>query len=66
MHFQDPLGLKTLMGRSIALLPFWRFDAKGGEVALVGLRGFARVRAQAYAFTIYLRLCPFILFVVIC
>ena len=24
------------MGRSIALFPFWRFDAKGGEVVLVG------------------------------
>ena len=25
--------------RSIALLPFWCLDAKGGEAALVGLRG---------------------------
>ena len=38
--------------RSIALLPFWCLDAKGGEVALVGSRGFARVRTQACAFTI--------------
>ena len=29
---------------SIALFPFWRFDAKRGEVVLVGLPlGFARV-----------------------
>jgi hypothetical protein len=54
------------LGRSIALFPFWRFDAKGGEVVLLGLsvwdlHGF---RAQAYAFTIlialvsiYVKLC---------
>jgi hypothetical protein len=31
-----------LWDASIALLPFWRFDAKGGEVVLLG-RGFAWV-----------------------
>ena len=45
------------LGRSIALFPFWRFDAKRGEVVLLGLRvGFAWVRAHAYAFTILVAL----------
>ena len=34
-----------------------------GEKLIYQERGFAWVRAQAYASTIYLRLCPFILFV---
>src|SRR3954451_1302710 len=31
------LRRSDLQGVSIALLPFWRFDAKGGEVVLLGL-----------------------------
>ena len=39
---------------SIALFPFWRFDAKGGEVDLLGFSvGICMGRAQACAFIIY-------------
>ena len=39
-------------GVSIALLPFWRFDAKGGEVVLLGclrdLHGLSREPVLAF------------------
>ena len=47
------------LGRSIALFPFWRFDAKGGEVVLVGspwdLHGFGHKHMRL---SFLLRLCP--------
>ena len=52
------LRVISLGSSSIALFPFWRFDAKGGEVVLLGLRvRFARVQAQAYAFAILFWAC---------
>ena len=52
------------MGRlSIALVPFWRFDAKGGEVVLVGLlrdlqgcghKHFELLICVLYAYAMYL------------
>ena len=48
---------------SYALFPFWRLDAKGGEVVLLGsLRGICMGWTQACAFIILLRLCLFMLF----
>ena len=39
-------------GASTALLPFWRLDDKGGEVVLLGLRGFAWVGHKHLHFSI--------------
>ena len=41
---------------SIALYPFWRFDAKGGEVVLLGSHGICMGWAQACLFIIPLLL----------
>ena len=46
---------------SIALLPFWCFDAKGGEVVLLGLSvGFAWVGRKHLLLSFLESLCPFI------
>ena len=61
-----PRSPSDLLGAcSIALFPFWHFDAKGGEVVLLGVSvGICKGRAQA-RFPLYLlyleSLCPFIL-----
>ena len=42
---------------SYALFPFWRLDAKGGEVVLLGsLRGICMGWTQACAFIIFIAL----------
>jgi len=63
---RSPRSPSDLLGAcSIALFPFWRFDAKGGEGVLLGVSvGICKGRAQA-RFSLYLlyleSLCPFIL-----
>ena len=41
---------------SDALFPFWRLDAKGGEVLLGSLRGICMRWTQACAFIIFIAL----------
>ena len=45
---------------SIAFLPFWCFDAKGGEMVLVLSVGFARVGHKHLLLSFLESLCPFI------
>ena len=47
-------------GASIALLPFWRFDAKGGEVVLLGLVDLQGSGASTYlSVVLFACLCLF-------
>ena len=56
---------RASLGRiSLALFPFWRLDAKGGEVALLGCSGDLHGLGTSVAFDLLLIACdPFIVFV---